>query len=249
MELHIALAPEKLTEWLGVPITNTLITSWVVIGILMVFAFWVSRRFSLTQPGKIQNVIETIFEYILDFMTQIFGDIKLARTFFPLIVTLFLFIWLANWMEFLPGFGGSLGLTGDCGKSVCEPLFRSASTDLNVTIALALVSLVVTEIAGLRYLGIFTYLKKFFDFSSVLNFFIGLIEFISEGVRLISFSFRLFGNIFAGEVLIAVMVAILPIGLPVPFMIFEVFVGFIQAAIFALLTLFFIKMAITPKGH
>lgn len=247
MELHIAIVPEKLAEWSGLPITNTLLTSWAVMVILIVFSFAVTRKLSV-KPGKVQNFVEMIFSYIMDFLEETLGNRKLALFFFPLITTLFLFIWLSNWMEFLPGFG-SIGLTGECHRVICEPLFRSVNTDLNVTIALAIVSMTVIEVAGLWYLGAGSYLKKFFDFSGPLNFFIGLIELVSEAARLISFSFRLFGNIFAGEVLIVVMTALLPLALPVPFMLFELFVGFIQAAIFALLTLFFIKLAITEKGH
>ncbi|MBI1755047.1 F0F1 ATP synthase subunit A [Candidatus Azambacteria bacterium] len=247
MEFHIAIAPEQITQWWGLPITNTLLSSWMAMAVLIVFSLLVSRGLSF-KPGKFQNFIEMIFEYVIDFMEHTFGDRKIARLFFPFVTTLFLFIWVSNWLEFLPGFG-SIGLAGECGKAVCEPLFRSANTDLNVTIALAAAAMGATEIAGLWYLGAFGYLKKFFDFSGPLNFFIGLIELVSEAARLISFSFRLFGNIFAGEVLIIVMTAFLPIALPVPFMLFELFVGFIQAAIFALLTLFFIKIAITEKGH
>lgn len=247
MELHIAIVPEKLAEWSGLPITNTLLTSWVVMVILIVFSLVVIRNLAV-KPGKVQNFIEMIFAYVMDFLEETLGNRKLALFFFPLITTLFLFIWLSNWMEFLPGFG-SIGLSGECHKAVCEPLFRSVNTDLNVTIALAIVSMTVIEVAGFWFLGARSYLKKFFDFSGPLNFFIGLIELVSEAARLISFSFRLFGNIFAGEVLIVVMTALLPLALPVPFMLFELFVGFIQAAIFALLTVFFIKLAITEKGH
>jgi len=163
MELHIAIIPEQIGEWLGVPITNTLITSWVAMGVLIAFAFLLSRILTL-KPGKIQNFIEMIFEYILDFMDEVLGDRKLTKFFFPLIATLFLFIWLSNWMEFLPGIG-SIGIGGHCGGPVCEPLFRSVNTDLNVTIALAIISVAVTEIAGLYFLGAFGYLKKFLNFS------------------------------------------------------------------------------------
>jgi len=246
MEFHISIVPETIAEWSGLPITNTLLTSWAVMAILICFSLWFSRRLAL-KPGKVQNFVEMIFEYVIDFMNEVLGDKKLVRFFFPLITTLFLFIWLSNWMEFLPGFG-SIGLAGEeCHKAVCEPLFRSVNTDLNVTIALALVSVTVTEVAGLYWLGVFSYLKKFFDFSGPLHFFIGLIELVSEAARLVAFSFRLFGNIFAGEVIIIVTTAFLPFFLPVPFMLFELFVGFIQAAIFSLLTLFFVKLAITPK--
>ncbi len=246
MNLHIAIVPEKIAEFAGIPITNTLITTIVVTIVLVVFAFFFSRTITL-RPGKIQNFIEMIFEYIFDFMEEVLGSRKLVTTYFPLVATLFLFIWTSNWMEFIPGVG-SLGVQGECGKAICKPLLRSVNTDLNVTIALAFISVIMTEVSGLRALG-FSYLKKFFNFSGPLNFFIGLIELVSEMARLVSFSFRLFGNVFAGEVLIIVLIAFLPVALPVPFMLFELFVGFIQAAIFALLTLFFIKIAITPLEH
>ena len=126
------------------------------------------------------------------------------------------------------------------------PLFRSSSTDLNTTLALALIAYLVVEITGIVMLGFLRYGSKFVNFNGgVMGFLIGLIEFISNLARLISFSFRLFGNIFAGDVLIAVAVYFLPLVLPVPFMLFETFVGLVQAAIFALLTLVFIKIAIS----
>ncbi len=233
---------------MGLPITNTLLTSWIVMGILVVFALVVSRMLTY-KPGRVQNAVEGLFAFVLDFMTEAFeGNRKHALFFFPLIATIFLFVWLANWMEFLPGFG-SIGVTGDCGRAVCEPLFRSVNTDLNVTIALAVIAVMVTEVAGIVALGLWRYTGKFLVFTSPLKFFIGLIELVSEASRLISFSFRLFGNIFAGEALIVVMMYFLPVGLPIPFMLFEMFVGFMQAAIFALLTLFFIKLAMTPAQH
>jgi len=238
LNLHIAFIPEQVGDFFGIPLTNTLITSWIVIIALVVFAIIVRSRIS-AHPKGVQNFVETLFAYILDYMTETLGNRMIAVAAFPLIVTIFLFIWISNWAEFLPGIGSIL--IGE------HPLFRSVSTDLNVTIALALVSVVVMEVAGMRALGPLKYLGKFFNFASPLKFFIGLIELISELARLVSFSFRLFGNIFAGEVLILVMIALLPVVLPVPFMLFELFVGFIQAAIFALLTMFFIKIAITPS--
>jgi len=244
MGIHIAIAPEIITQWNGLPITNTLLTTWAVMVILIIGAFILNKSGFLLKPGKVQNFVEMICEFTLDLMEDTFGDRKIARFFFPLVVSLFIFILLANWMEFLPGLG-SVGFAGECGRAICEPLFRTASTDLNVTIALAIVAMIATEMGGIRHFGALRYAKKFFNFSSPLNFYIGLIELVSESARLISFSFRLFGNIFAGEVLILVMTAFLPYALPVPFMLFEVFVGFIQAVIFALLTLFFIKLAVT----
>jgi F-type H+-transporting ATPase subunit a len=174
-------------------------------------------------------------------MTETLGNRKRAEFFFPLIATIFLFVLTANLFEFIPGVG-SIGFhEGE--KFV--PLFRSVNTDFNMTLALAFISFFVVEIAGLAILGTRKYAGKFFNFTSLMGFAIGIIELFSELARIISFSFRLFGNIFAGEVLILVISSFLPIFLPVPLMAFEVFVGFIQAAIFSLLTLYFIKLAIT----
>ena len=122
----------------------------------------------------------------------------------------------------------------------------SVNTDLNVTLALAIIAYFVIEITGIVVLGFFRYGSKFVNLKGgVLQFGIGLIEFVSNLARLISFSFRLFGNVFAGGILIAIATAFIPLVLPVPIMLFETFVALVQAAIFALLTVAFIKIAIS----
>lgn len=239
--IHIALAAEQLGTFLGIPVTNTLIMSFVVIAILLTITFLVRRKLALI-PGRLQALMELLFTFVLDYMTETLEDPKLARRLFPLIVTIFLFVFTANVIEFTPGIG-SIGLTNAHGEFV--PLLRSMNTDLNVTLALATISFFVIEIIGIGTLGILKYGRKFVNLTSVLAFLVGIIELFSEVARLISFSFRLFGNIFAGEVMILVIQHFVPMVLPVPIMAFEVFVGFMQAAIFALLTLFFVKIAVT----
>lgn len=241
--LHIALKAEELFTVWGMPITNTLITSWVVIFLLIGIALAVRFRMKLI-PGKVQAAFEALLDFVLNYMKETLGSDKHAYRFMPLIVTLFLFIFLANLLEFVPGIG-SIGFQPADGHGSFTPLFRSVNTDLNVTLALSIIAFVVIEIAGVAAIGFLKYTGKFVNFKSPLQFFIGIIELLSEVARLISFSFRLFGNIFAGEVLIVVATFFVPLFLPVPLMLFEVFVGFIQAAIFSLLTLFFIKIAIT----
>ncbi|NQV93204.1 F0F1 ATP synthase subunit A [Candidatus Kaiserbacteria bacterium] len=241
--IHIVLAAEKLGEIWGLPITNTLITSWVVIFVLASIAFLVGRNIKLI-PGKTQVLFESMFSYILDYMETTLESKSLAQKFFPFIVTLFLFIFTANILEFTPGIGSIGFFLGEVGHQEFVPIFRSVNTDLNVTLALAIISFLVIEISGVVLIGFLKYSGKFVNFKSVLGFFIGIIELFSEIARLVSFSFRLFGNIFAGEVLILVATTFVPFFLPIPLMVFEVFVGFIQAAIFSLLTLFFIKIAI-----
>lgn len=249
--LHISLAAEELFELWGVPITNTLVASWLVMAFLLVLAFFVGRNPKMI-PSKVQNFFEALFDYVLTFMQQTLGSRELAIKYFPLIATIFLFIATSNLFDFIPIFG-TIGIYH--GEELV-PLFHAVNTDLNVTLALAIVAVISIEIAGIAALGFFRYGSKFFNFSSVLGFVVGIIEFVSEMSRFVSFSFRLFGNIFAGQVLLGVVALFVPYIVPVPLMAFEVFVGVVQGAVFAMLTLFFIKMAITPphdysgkKGH
>jgi len=243
--IQVSLAPEALGSLGGIPITNTLLTSWLAIIILIATAFFVGRRLSYT-PDRFQLLIESIITYIDTFIAETLESEVWARRAFPLLATIFLFILTSNLIEFTPGIG-SLGLIRD-GELI--PLFRSVNTDLNVTLALAVIVVIAIEVMGIVAVGFWRYAGKFFSFKSPLAFTVGIIEFVSELSRFISFSFRLFGNVFAGEVLIAVVSYFAPYVIPVPIMAFETFVGFIQAAVFALLTLFFIKLAITsPEGH
>ncbi len=242
--IHIMpLVAERIGYISGIPITNTLLTTWAVMVILIILAFFVGRSVKLV-PGKIQLIFESMISFVYDYMAETLENRKFARVFLPLILTLFLFIFFSNTLQFVPGIG-SIGLWhGD----ELVPLFRSVNTDLNVTLALALISFVTIEITGIRALGLFTYIGKFINFKSPLAFIVGLIELGSELVRIISFSFRLFGNILAGEVLIAVVAYFVPYLLPSTIMGFEIFIGFVQAGIFALLTLLFIKLAVM-KPH
>lgn len=239
--IHISLAAEQIGTFLGIPITNTMLMSFVVFALLGLLAFTVRKNLSLI-PGRLQTLVETLFVGILDYMTETLENEKLARQLFPLILTIFLFIFTANIIEFTPGIG-SIGWTHTDGEFT--PLLRSMNTDLNTTLALTVIAFIVIEVVGVATLGFLRYSKKFVNVSSVMGFMVGIIELFSEVARLVSYSFRLFGNIFAGEVMIVVIQYFVPMVLPVPIMLFEVFVGFIQAAIFALLTLFFVKMAIT----
>jgi F-type H+-transporting ATPase subunit a len=179
-------------------------------------------------------------------MAETLESEKLARKFFPLIMSIFLFIFVANMLAFLPGVGSIF--VDHAGAHV--PLLRAPAADLNMTLALAIIAFLVIEITGVAILGFFKYWSKYVNFSSPVNFVVGIIELLSNVGRLISFSFRLFGNVFAGEVMIAVAVFFVAWLLPVPLIAFEVFVGFIQAVVFSMLTLFFIKLSIMePHGN
>lgn len=241
--LHISLAAERLFYVWGVPITNSLLAAWLVMVVLLTLAFVGGRKAALI-PGKVQNFFEMVFEFALGYMENVLGSRARAVAFFPLIATIFLFIALSNLFDFVPFFG-SVGIYNDHHEFL--PLFRPVNADLNMTLALAIISVIAIEIIGIMALGFVRYFSRFFNFTSPVNFVVGLIEFVSELSRFVSFSFRLFGNIFAGEVLIAVVVLFVPYILPTPLMLFETFVGIVQAAVFAMLTLFFIKLAITDQ--
>lgn len=245
-DIHIKLAAERIGELWGVPITNTLVTAWLVMAVLAVLAVLIGRRVAMV-PGKTQTFVEALFGGVLGYMEETLESRSLARKFFPLIMTIFLFILFGNLMGLLP-IVGSIGVFAPGahgGEHAFTALFRPINTDLNVTLALAVIAFFAIEITGIAVLGFLKYAGKFVNFKSVIGFLVGIIELISEIARLISFSFRLFGNIFAGKVLILVALFFVPYFLPVPLLLFEVMVGVIQAAIFALLTLFFIKMAVT----
>lgn len=242
--IHIHLAPEGLFSFWGLTVTNTLLTSWLVMVLLILLAVYVRRNLSIV-PGKLQLVLESMVGFTLSYMEEVLEDKKLAQRYLPLVLTIFLFILLANWIGLIPGVGTIGFWEGEPGHQRIVSLFYPVATDLNFPLALAIIAFVAIEIAGVTAIGFLKYAGKFVTFKSVLGFFVGIIELISELARLITYSFRLFGNIFAGKVLILITTFFVPFLLPVPFLVYEVLVGFIQAAVFALLTLFFIKIAVT----
>ncbi|MDP3771936.1 MAG: F0F1 ATP synthase subunit A [bacterium] len=245
---HIEIAAEKLISIFGFPITNTLVTSWVVVGILIVLATLISRRVAII-PGGVQNIFEFFTESFLDLMEGMFGSRENAERYFPIVATIFLFVIISNWLGILPGVG-SIGFfehtAGEHGEAGIKfvPLFRSAASDLNVTLALGIVAVLLVNIAGAQAIGIGRHLGKYFTLKNPIDTFVGLLEFISEFAKIISFSFRLFGNVFAGEVLLVIVGLLVPYGAPIPFLLLEIFVGFIQALVFAMLTMVFISIAV-----
>jgi F-type H+-transporting ATPase subunit a len=242
--IHVALKPYIVGELFGVPITATLLTTWLTMFILIALAITIRHKLSAV-PGKLQSIAEMIVGGVFDYMSDVLESRTQATKYFGVVMTIFIFVLTLNWIGLLPGVT-SIGYTHD-GHFI--PFLYPAATDLNITLAFALIAFVTIEMAGFVTLGFFKYAGKFINFSSPLAFIIGLIELISELARLISFSFRLFGNIFAGKTLLVVIMFFVPYIVPVPLIAFEVFVGFIQAFIFAILTLFFIKLAAAEPQH
>lgn len=237
--IHISLHPEELFTIVGFSVTNSIVVSVSILALFTIAGFAMRRRFALV-PGMAQNIAESTIEALIGLMDQVLGDRKKSEKYFALVATIFLFVLLSNWLGLLPGIGSIVFLHGE----ESAPLLRSPSTDLNLTLALAIISVLSINIIGIGTIGIAAHAKKFFNFRNPIEFFVGILELISEFVRIISFSFRLFGNIFAGEVLLIVTQFLIPYFLPVPFIMMEVFVGLIQAFIFAMLTLVFISVAI-----
>jgi len=245
--LHISLAAETLWTWRGLPITNALLTTWVVMGVLAVLSFFATRNLSRV-PSAFQSVAEVLVGGMHDFLRNVTG--KHIDTFFPLLASLFLFIITANWIGLLPGVG-TIGFfrneTAHANAASAEssfvPLLRGATSDLNTTLALAVVAVIAIQYYGFKTVGMH-YSTRFINFSNPISFFVGALEIVSELSKVISFAFRLFGNIFAGEVLLAVMAFLMPFIVPLPFLMLELFVGFIQALIFSMLTAVFLNVAI-----
>ena len=243
--IHIALKPFIVGDFLGVPITASMITAWLTMLLLAVATFFIGRNLRMV-PNKLQSVSEMLVGGVYDYVKDVLGSSDLANRYFPIIITIFIFVLLLNWLGLLPGVAaiGTYNSTGDF-----TPLLYPSATDINITIAFAIVAFVTIQLAGVIALGAFKYTGKFINFKSPFGFIMGIIDLISELTRLISFSFRLFGNVFAGKTLLVVVIFFVPYFLPIPMYAFEVLFGFVQAFIFAILTLFFIKLAISEPNH
>lgn len=236
--MQIELAPNIITSLGPLLITNTMIVTWITMGILLVLSLLGTKKMSLV-PSGLQNFLEMIIEGGYQMVEDLAA--KKAKVFFPYVMTFFLFIITANWLGLFPGFG-TIGLN----KDGFIPLFRSINSDLNTTLALALLSVIITHIYAIKYLGVLDYIKKWISFNPIFLF-VGLLELVSEFTKIISLSFRLFGNIFAGEVVLSTVSSIFAFIAPLPFYGLEVIVGFVQAAVFMMLTLVF--MVLISQKH
>lgn len=263
---HPELPPEVVFHIFGFPITNSIIAAWLTIIVLAGIAYAVTHRIRLI-PSRLQSLLEFALEWMLNLCQEVAGE-KYGRKFFPVVTTIFLFVIMNAWLSLVPGFG-SIYVPGAHGEPV--HLLRGANTDINLPLALALVSFVFVEYYGIRALGGLQYLKKFANvgpffrgmgqlfkgrfkagfggiFRGFIDIFVSVLEALSEIVRIVSFTFRLFGNMTGGEILILMMLFLAPWVLAIPFYGLELLVGFVQALIFGGLTLVFATIAVTPHG-
>lgn len=259
------LAAEPIFYVGSMPITNTIINSTLTMLGFVLFAFLINRgmkRYADKAPQGLLNFFESIVETLYQYFDTVTRDRKRTIQFLPLVGTLFLFILVSNWIGLLPGIGSIGRYLVHHGEVILVPMFRPANTDLNLTIAMALVVVIVSHFLGIAVIGFFKYANKFIKLgdlwhalksfspmailTAIIEFFVGILEIISEVAKLLSLSLRLFGNIFAGEVLLTVLAGILPFVLPLPFMALEVIVGVVQATVFSMLTLVYLTIAVTP---
>lgn len=265
---HVRLPAEGIFNIGGFTVTNTLISAWITMVLLVAVSWAVTRRIKLI-PTRLQNLLESTIEWLLNFCIDVAGE-ENGRKLFPVIATIFLFVVMNSWIGLIPGFGSITFTAAGAHESV--PLLRGANTDVNFTLALALFSFVFVEYLGFSKGGGIGYLRKFFNFAQFnkgvatifrgnvksgvgtlmmggLDIFVGGLEAIAEVMRIISFTFRLFGNMIGGEILILMMLFLMPYLLAVPFYGLELLVGLVQALIFGGLTLVFATIAVTPHGE
>jgi len=244
----------------GLPVTNTMIVSWISILVLFVSFFTATRKMKLVPKG-LQNFVEFLYESAANFVEDAAGK-ENGRRFFPIVVTIFLFVVTNAWLALIPGFG-TITING-------APLLRGANTDINLPLALAVVAFFAIEYWGFTSKGLKRYIKEFCNltpfrqclaqllrgkikpalsnlFNGVISLFTGFLEILSHLIRMVSFTFRLFGNMTAGEILILAITFIIPWVLPLPFYGLELFFGFVQALIFGGLTLSFACAAVMTK--
>jgi len=246
-DLHISVAAEPIFKIGNFQFSNSLLVSLMVTFLLIIFAKWFNAQSKNKKPSVFYTLIFTIFSGLLKFFESVAG--KRAQQFYPLLACFFIFIIVSNWSGLLPGVG-TVGFWEELhGNKILVPFFRGPTADINTTLALAIISVMATQYFAIKNLGFFGFLKKYINLSGPIDFFVGLLEIISELAKVISFAFRLFGNIFAGEVLLTVMAAIIPFFAPLPFLGLELFVGFIQALVFTMLTLVFMSVATVPHDN
>lgn len=247
-------------------ITNSILNSWVVLILVIILGISVKSKIK-TIPTGIQNFLEYIIEAFLGIFDSVTGSRTKSLKFMPFVMSFFFFVLLNNWIGILPGVGSIGQIVSNGHEKLFIPYMRSATADINTTLALATIGVVVSHIVGVVSVGLFRHLNKFINITSIIDipkkikkdptvvfinpikFFIGLLEIISELAKVASLSFRLFGNVFAGEVLLASMSAILAFGMPIPFIFMEILVGLIQALIFSILVFVYLQMNTSVEEH
>lgn len=239
----VALAPAVIFTIGSLKITTTFILQVLMSVSLMSIFWWISKNWQ-KKPKKLQLIVEAVIEFMFLQVDRVTSNRQKTTKVFPLVFTLFVFVLTSNLFTSLPGMGAWTILAVDGTKAA---LFRSVLADYSAVLVLTLITVTVAQFAFLFTQGIGKYLRQFLDFSGPINFFLGLMNLIGEVAKILSLSFRLFGNVFAGEVLISIITALVPFILPLPFFVLSLFSAVIQAYVFAILSTVFISTNIAIK--
>jgi F-type H+-transporting ATPase subunit a len=258
------IAAEPIFHVGGFAITNSLINAWIAVALFVLFAWTVKRKLTDGTPGKFQSAVEALLEFLLGYVDQVTGDRAKSKRFLPLVGTLFLFILTCNWIGILPGVGSVWRTIELHGHVENAPIFRPANADLNLTLAMAVLTVVTSHLVGMITIGFFAHWNKFVALGTLVKGFkkgginimvaivetaVGVIELVAEVAKVVSLSLRLFGNIFAGEVLITVMYSLVAYVVPLPFTALELIVGLVQATVFSMLALVYLTiLSSAPHG-
>jgi F-type H+-transporting ATPase subunit a len=222
-------------------VTNAFLDTLLVDSLLIGLMVAINKKISLI-PGKLQNLVEMAIEALYDITESVAAE--RAPKIFPYLMSFFLFILLANWSGLIPGIS-AIGLKD--GHNII-PFLRPATSDLNTTLALALISLIATHVMSIKVTGIKDYVSRFVSLNPI-NLYVGILELVGEFTKIVSLSFRLFGNIFAGEIVLGTVSTIFAFIFPLPFLMLEVVVGLVQALVFSMLTMAFMAVLTTPHHH
>ena len=242
---EISIKAEPIFHLYGFVITNSLLLSVAVFFTFMILALIYSNESKKSKKNRYYYFVNFILKNIYELFQAILKD--KTEYFFPILGSFMIFILFQNWFGLLPGVGSILIGVAEGHEVHTVPLLRANNADLNATLSLGIISVLLTQIFGIKFLGFKTYIKKFINFSNPISFFTGILEIISEFSKVISFSFRLFGNIFAGEVLLAIIAFLIPILASFPFLLLELFVGLVQALVFSMLSAVFLSVAISKE--
>ncbi len=232
------LAPETLIQIGAFPFTNTLLHTLIVDGLIITGLVVLNKNLKKI-PGLFQNMVEYAVDGLYSLTESISG--KNASKIFPWFMGFFTFILIINITALFPGFE-TIGFHKD---DEFIPLLRSATSDINVTIALAIIATIATQVLAIKTVGIKGHLARYFSWNPIFLF-VGILEILSVFTNIISLSFRLFGNIFAGEVVLSTISQIFAFFLPLPFLGLEIIVALVQALVFAILTMGFMSILMTP---
>ena len=262
---EITLFAEPVYHYKNFPITNALLTSWVVVIIIIILSF-ILRSKLREIPSKIQNLFEIIVEGALSLCDQVTNNRTLSMKIFPIAISVFFFILINNWFGILPLGGFGFIEKGET-STIFVPFLRGGMADINTTIALAIMAVLGANIFGVFSIGIWKTFNKYVNLNVIgqigknirkdptiiivapITFFVGLIEIIGEFAKIASLSFRLFGNVFAGEVLLVSMAALVGYIVPIPFLFLEILVGLIQALIFSILLVVYFTIGATDHDE